>query len=175
MSKTINVQQQEDFLNAYVSTRGNIQQSCKVAGIDRTTFYNWKKRPDFSERLVFFVEQSEDKIIDDITLALYNEFMWEAQIRSKIQAGDNKLKRGMKDADFHNLGFKLLALTKKGKVMLGMVQPTETAQTDVSGGTERLLGELRTILPNPNIPASRRNIEDLDHFGNPIKKEGENE
>jgi len=139
MSKTINVQQQEDFLNAYVSTRGNIQQSCARAGIDRTTFYNWKKRPDFLERLVFFVEQSEDKIIDDITLALYNEFMWEAQIRSKIQAGDNKLKRGMKDADFHSLGFKLLALTKKGKQMLGIIPaPTVSETPDVVAITKVL-------------------------------------
>ncbi len=81
----------------------------------------------------------------------------------------------MKSSDYLNFLKTQIQLTKKGKEMLGMVQPIETAQTDVSGGTERLLGELRGILPNPNIPAPRRNLEDLDHFGNPIKKEGENE
>jgi hypothetical protein len=123
MPKTTSAQQQEDFLNAYVATRGNIQQSCARVGIDRRTFYNWKKDPIFLEKLVAFVEQSEDKIVDDITLALYNDFMWEAQIRSKIQAGDSKLKKGMKDEAFHSLGFKLLSLTKKGKELLGIVQP----------------------------------------------------
>lgn len=128
MPKTTSAQQQEDFLNAYVATRGNIQQSCARAGIDRRTFYNWKKDPIFLEKLVAFVEQSEDKIVDDITLALYNDFMWEAQIRGKIQAGDSKLKKGMKDEAFHNLGFRLLSLTKKGKAMLG-ITPPEIQQT----------------------------------------------
>lgn len=174
MAKPINTEKQDEFLVALVATRGNIKAACERVGLDRSSFYDWKKKPEFADKLTFYIQRSEDSIVDEITAPLYNAYIWEAQIQQKIRNGE-KAKPTMKVETFFNLGFKLLSLTKKGKEMLGMVQPIETAQTDVSGGTERLIAQLKGILPNPNIPAPRRNLEDLDHFGNPIKKEGENE
>lgn len=160
---------QTNFIAAFVEC-GRVGDACKVANISRSTLFEWKKKDkEFCERL-----QEATDLVEDIRLSLAEDAIFE-EITNEYQLRKKSGEGNMKSSDYLNFIKTQIQLTKKGKEMLGMVQPIETAQTDVSGGTERLLGELRGILPNPNIPAPRRNLEDLDHFGNPIKKEGENE
>ncbi len=163
--------QQSEVIKAYIEASGHVGKACKVVGISRNTFYEWKKNdPDFLQRLTEAEEQAEETKLQFALKCITTQIKKESKLRKKGELG-------MKDNDYLNFVLAEIKLTKKGKQMLGIVPaPTtaETAQTDVSGGTERLLSELKAILPNPNIPAPRRNIEDLDHFGNPIKKEGEN-
>lgn len=127
MAKPINTEKQDEFLIALVATRGNIKAACERVGLDRSSFYDWKKKPEFADKLAFFIQRSEDNIVDEITAPLYNAYIWEAQIQQKIRNGE-KAKPTMKVETFFNLGFKLLSLTKKGKEMLG-ITPPEIQQT----------------------------------------------
>jgi hypothetical protein len=166
------IPQQSEVIKAYIEANGHVGKACKVAGIGRNTFYEWKKNdPDFLQRLTEAEEQAEETKLQFALKCITTQIKKESKFRRNGELG-------MKDNDYLNFLLAEIKLTKKGKQMLGIVPaPTtaETTQTDASGGTERFLGELRKILPNPNIPAPRTNLEDLDHFGNPIKKEGKNE
>lgn len=163
------IPRQSEVIKAYIEANGHVVRACKAAGVNRDTFYEWKRTdPNFAQKLM----EAEEEV-EEIKLNFAMSFLTK-ELKKEYKGRSNNEYR-MKDSDLLSFIKTQIQLTKKGKVMLGMVQPTETTQTDASGGTERLLGELKAILPNPNIPAPRRNIEDLDHFGNPIKKEGENE
>lgn len=161
---------QSEVIRAYIEANGRVGKACKAAGISRETFYNWKRTDaNFAQKLIEAEEEAEETKLQFALKCITTQIKKESKFRKNGELG-------MKDNDYLNFLLAEIKLTKKGKQMLGIVPaPAETTQTDASGGTERLLGELRTILPNPNTPAPRRNIEDLDHFGNPIKKEGENE
>lgn len=64
---------QKLFLDAYEKAFGNISQACKMAGIDRTTFYAWKNDAKFQEQLAQvqpqerFVDFAEDALVKKIS------------------------------------------------------------------------------------------------------------
>ena len=58
------------FLSMYLDYRGHIGRICKEIGIDRATYYLWKKEPKFAQdldSLIEFINDSvEDKILQEI-------------------------------------------------------------------------------------------------------------
>ena len=54
-----NALKKETFINAYESTFGNITESCKIAQIDRGTYYNWIKSDESFKETVDSIEPEE--------------------------------------------------------------------------------------------------------------------
>ena len=50
-----------ELISVYEKKGCNVTATCKALGINRTTFYNWRKR---SERLDAMLEEVEESIID---------------------------------------------------------------------------------------------------------------
>jgi hypothetical protein len=88
------------FIEAYEKTFGNISQSCKLSGITRQTFYNWKK-----EDAEFL------SILEDIE-----------PVEVFIDFAENALNKRIQDGDTTAIIF---ALKTKGKKR-GYVEKTET-------------------------------------------------
>lgn len=59
------------FLEAYKKSFGNISMACKNIGIDRGTYYLWKKIPEFLEALEAI--QPDEEFIDFAENALYKK------------------------------------------------------------------------------------------------------
>ena len=60
----------KNFLKKLDEVNGNISKACKAVGIDRKTFYNWKKTDDdFRDK----AEEIIDKILDDIEDVVYTK------------------------------------------------------------------------------------------------------
>lgn len=53
---------QKKFLELYAKTFGNISQTCRLAGIDRGTFYAWQDDAAFQEKLT--AVSPEEQFID---------------------------------------------------------------------------------------------------------------
>lgn len=51
----------KELISVYEKKGCNVTATCKALGINRTTFYNWRKR---SERLDAMLEEVEESIID---------------------------------------------------------------------------------------------------------------
>lgn len=52
---------QKEIISVYEKKGCNVTATCKALGINRTTFYNWRKR---SEKLDAMLEEVEESIID---------------------------------------------------------------------------------------------------------------
>lgn len=65
----------KELISVYEKKGCNVTATCKALGIDRTTFYNWRKR---SERLDAMLEEVEESIID----------FAESKLVEHIQEGD---------------------------------------------------------------------------------------
>ena len=50
------------FIEAYIKKLGNISKACKEMSINRTTFYNWLKEPDFKQLFEDAIESQNDMV-----------------------------------------------------------------------------------------------------------------
>lgn len=58
------------FVDTYKATKGNISDSCRVAGISRQTYYDWlDKKDEFSRQIM----EAEMELNDDIRDVLINK------------------------------------------------------------------------------------------------------
>ena len=81
----------EDFLKAYKAKALNISSACTAAGINRGTYYKWRKKKPFDEECREIEEAFKDWV--------------ESQIVKKMQEGDNTMliffsKCKMKDRNY---------------------------------------------------------------------------
>src|SRR2546421_11866431 len=57
----------QDLILAALGKCGSIKQACAIAGIDRATFYRWKKsNKQFRERVALAEDDANDTIDDEI-------------------------------------------------------------------------------------------------------------
>ena len=136
------------FIDSYLE-HGKITRACKAIGIHPSTFYDWKEKdPDFVKRLKQATQYSNEELTETALTVLKNI----------VAKGDNKEKLGaikqiMDFAKSRGWG---------AEIEQQVEQPTETENKLISG--------LKSILPNPNQPIQRSNVE-TDHFGNPKTKD----
>ena len=67
----------DDFLEAYKAKGLNISEACKAAGINRGTYYKWRKQREFSDKC----EEIEEAFKDWV----------ESQLVKKMKEGDNTM------------------------------------------------------------------------------------
>jgi len=63
----INTLKKEKFIEAYKTTNGNITDSSSIAGINRTTYYNWLEK---DEKFAMKILDSEADLNDEIRQVL---------------------------------------------------------------------------------------------------------
>jgi len=67
MAKIDTAKKKEEFLKYYEQFNCNIRATCKKIGIDRTTFYKWRKR---DKKFDMMVKEIEEGVIDFVESAL---------------------------------------------------------------------------------------------------------
>lgn len=124
--------------------------ACKAIGMSRKTYYLWtRKDPDFVRELQELQQFKRELIMDMVQNTFEDLLLNQKDAKIRIMAG-----KGLLD---------LVRIQGAGaKLEQQVEQPTETENKLISG--------LKSILPNPNQPIQRSNVE-TDHFGNPKTKD----
>jgi hypothetical protein len=60
------INKKKQFIEAYIKKLGNISKACSDVNIDRGTFYNWLKEPEFKQMFDNAIEEHNDLIYSRI-------------------------------------------------------------------------------------------------------------
>ena len=80
----------EKFLEVFANNLGNVQDSCKAAGIARKTFYNWKDGDeDFAQAVEEIqeglIDLAESKLLENIKSGKTNEILFYLRTKGKYR------------------------------------------------------------------------------------------
>ena len=80
----------EKFLEVFANNLGNVQDSCKAAGIARKTYYNWKNNDDEFAQAVEeiqegLIDMAESKLLDTIKSGKTNEILFYLKTKGKYR------------------------------------------------------------------------------------------
>jgi len=158
------IPQQSEVIKAYIEANGHVGRACKVAGISRETFYEWKRTdPAFLQKLTDAEEQAEEVKLQFALSFLTKELKKEYKGRS-----NNEYR--MKDSDLLSFIKTQIQLTKKGKQMLGVVPAPTTAETpDVVAITKILQAQAEKAInetPAPYTDDGTENDTNKDSYWN---------
>ena len=86
--KTDRKVKQQKFLDAY-SKGTSLSASARIAGVDRTTVYNWKEEEDFARRFADAYEDGNDRIDDAILTRAVDGYLVPMLSMGKVVYGDD--------------------------------------------------------------------------------------
>jgi len=80
----------EKFLEVFANNLGNVQDSCKAAGISRATYYVWKDNDqDFAQAVEEIqeglIDLAESKLLDNIKSGKTNEILFYLRTKGKYR------------------------------------------------------------------------------------------
>lgn len=80
----------EKFLEVFANNLGNVQDSCKAAGIARKTFYNWRDSDeDFAQAVEEIqeglIDLAESKLLENIKSGKTNEILFYLRTKGKYR------------------------------------------------------------------------------------------
>jgi transposase-like protein len=117
------IPRQSEVIKAYIEANGHVVRACKAAGVNRDTFYEWKRTdPNFAQKLM----EAEEEV-EEIKLNFAMSFLTK-ELKKEYKGRSNNEYR-MKDSDLLSYIKTQIQLTKKGKQMLGIVPAPTTAET----------------------------------------------
>jgi len=80
----------EKFLEVFANNLGNVQESCKSAGIGRATFYVWKDNDEEFAQAVNEIQEglidlAESKLLENIKSGKTNEILFYLKTKGKYR------------------------------------------------------------------------------------------
>jgi hypothetical protein len=141
------IPQQSEVIKAYIEANGHVGRACKAAGISRVTFYDWKRTDaNFAQKLIQAEEEAEEEKLRFAMSFLTKELKKEYKGRA-----NNEYR--MKDSDLLSYIKTQIQLTKKGKVMLGIIPAPAVSETpDVVAITKILQAQAEKAINETPAP-----------------------